>query len=161
MKFFILSYFFVSAFSFAKSDRAYLRVSEKVYFENEVLEFSNELKKIECLFGSTVQKTLLDKQNFNVDAQIIFRLKLLFYVTEIKFKIEESALQNLLGNQLNSCGVLDTKGRLVDKYRNLIFSELYVQEYLLGAKDDSNKIVFFNRLKKLLNKRYEHFLFTK
>ena len=141
------------------NNRAYLRVGESVVFQSEVTEFNNKVKDVECIFGNTLQSKIFKLSKSSQDEKLIFRLKLLKYVKEINFAVEDLKLRQLLGGRLLQCGVEMNSNVVFTKLRGLILSELYVQEYLLAAKNESEELIFFSRLRKLLGKRFDHFVY--
>ena len=144
-----------------RSDKADLRIGETVFFQSEVLKFKQLLKEVECIFGNTLQSKMMKTSKSFPEEGVIFRLKLKKYIKEIKYDVDDLKLQELLGIRPSECGVTVSSCIKPGSRRDLILSELYVQEYLLAAKNESEERIFFNRLRKLLGKRYDHFVYGK
>lgn len=162
MKYLLLTWIIFSKPCYAlKSDRAEIRIGESVFFQSEVFKFKKLLKEVECIFGTTLQTKVFNLSKSSLGENVIFRLKLQKYVQEIKFEVDDIKLQQLLGDRPTECGVTLSSSLMPGSRRELILSELYFQEYLLAAKNEGEELIFFNRLRKLLGKRYDHFVYGK
>lgn len=145
----------------AVSDFARYKIDGKIFFNSDVEKTNNILSKIECVYGQTSQVEFSKKSKFSADEQIIFQIKLILYIDELQYDLPSQQIFKLLGNRLETCkfDISSSNGYFAN--RKFILSELYFQEYLLGFDQVSKKKERFDRLFKLLNKRFPHFSYEK
>lgn len=153
----IICYFILLQSVYGVSDSAYFKISDTIYFQSEVLLIQNKIKIVECVFGETSQVEYLKHLGLSKKEVLIFRMKLVAYINEIKYGLDAKKVNNILEPRLKNChaDVAASKGNRF--LRQLVEAEFYFQEYLLGANDDKAKILSSGRLKKLLDKRFAHF----
>lgn len=141
----------------AVNDFARYKIDGKIFFNSDVKKINNILNKVECVYGQTSQAEFSKKNNFSADEQIIFQIKLILYINELQYDLPSQQISTLLGNRFEICkfDIASSNGYFAN--RKFILSEFYFQEYLLGFDQLSKKKERFDRLFKLLNKRFTHF----
>lgn len=156
----ILLFLLLPAFtSFGVSDFAYFKIGDDVYFHSDIQKINAQIKKVECLFGETLISEISKKNNLLPKDVILFRLKLIRYVKEINFEIENKKLIEMVKKNLISCHISEDLFQKESVEKSMVVSELYFQEYLLGADSNVEKSATFRRLSKLLDKRFVHFIY--
>jgi hypothetical protein len=153
----IICYFILLQSVYGISDSAYFKISDKIYFKSEVLLILNKVKIVECVFGETSQVEYLKYLGLSKKEVLIFRMKLVAYINEIKYGIDTQKINNILEPRLKNCHTDIVVSKSNTFLRQLVEAEFYFQEYLLGANDKKAKVLSSGRLKKLLDKRFAHF----
>tara|TARA_B100000925_G_C22000182_1_gene470861 strand:- start:362 stop:844 length:483 start_codon:yes stop_codon:yes gene_type:complete len=149
----LFNYFWISisaSFALTVKDRAYVRQGEAVFFESEVSGIMNKLDEMNCMFGDSVFYT-----KFRNKAEKIKRhIQLKNHVEENKFRIRDREFTRLLKRlSKNECGDTSVGFYNIEKNKHYIYSEVFLQELVLGIdKKSSNRVL--SNLKKLLDIKY-------
>ena len=134
-------------------EKAFVRLSNEVYFSSEIKELISRLKEINCLFGGTVffQRFKSDKNKVKAYLQITK------YLDDKKFSINQFDFDSLF-NQLKfeKCNVQEPKKRL--SLTPGIKIEVFLQEMALNSdKDSSNRAL--KTMQKILDVKYPVFFY--
>ena len=139
------------------TDRAALKINGVVYLESNLNEVKTLFEKRECLFKESLQYELLKSVKASPLIKTMFQIKLNTYVKEKKFNISEPKLSRFLGERLVLCQVELSK--MKNSLKEVLFAELFLQQYLMTAKNPAESKEMFERIYKLVMSKYDHFIY--